>query len=276
MMQRKLVITALLAMTLSGCLSSNNPGESSSSVPSSSSIQSSSSSQPQSSESSISSSSSVAQTSAYCPQNEPCKILPLGDSITEGMIQVNGGYEFNGGYRVSLFEAAVNDGNNITFVGRQSNGPNTVAGETFPKNNEGYSGWTIQQIDGIVPSPAMDDEPHIILLHIGTNDMFQGSNGAIDRLEALVRDIVNNQPDSLLAVSNVIPFPQASAAVNSYNAEIPGLVEQIANELDANIIFVDQFEGFPTGELGDGVHPNEAGYDRMGLKWYSAIEEYLN
>lgn len=272
MLQRKLVITALLAMTLSGCLPSNNPGESSSSVPSSSSIQSSSSS----SESSISSSSSVAQTSAYCPQDEPCKILPLGDSITEGMVQVNGSYQFNGGYRVSLFEAAVNDGKNITFVGRQSNGPNTVAGETFPKNNEGYSGWTIQQIDGIVPSPAMDDEPHIILLHIGTNDMFQGSNGAIDRLETLIRDIVNNQPDSLLAVSNVIPFPLASGATNSYNAEIPGLVEQIANELDANIIFVDQFEGFPTGELGDGVHPNEAGYDRMGLKWYSAIEEYLN
>lgn len=264
------LVVALSAALLSGCFAPNN--SSSSSVPSSSST-----SQSQSSVSSTSSSSSsVAQESAYCPQNQACKVLPLGDSITEGMVQVNGSYQFNGGYRVALFEAAIEDGKSITFVGRQSNGPNTVAGATFPKNNEGYSGWTIQQIDDIVPSPALDDEPHIVLLHIGTNDMLQNANGAIDRLEALIRDIVSNHPDSLLAVSNIIPFPLASSQTNGYNAAIPNLIESLKDELNANLLFVDQFDGFPTSELGDGVHPNEAGYRRMGLTWYNAIEQHLN
>ena len=32
---------------------------------------------------------------------------------------------------------------------------------------------------------------------------------------------------------------------------------------------------FPTSELGDGVHPNQAGYARMAGVWYEAIEPYL-
>lgn len=269
MFNRHLITALLLSTALFGCVPAGNN--------SSSSSQNSSSSQSVSSESSVSSSSSsVPQGPQYCPQSGPCKILPLGDSITEGMEQTGGGYQFNGGYRVGLFEAAVNDGKSITFVGRNENGPNTVAGQSFPKNNEGYSGWTIQQIDDIIPSPAMDDEPHIILLHIGTNDMFQGSNGATGRLEALIRDIVSNQPDALLAVSNLIPFPLANSQTNGYNAQVPGLVDKIKSELNANIIFVDQNQGYPTSELPDQVHPSAAGYKIMGEKWYDAIKEYLN
>jgi lysophospholipase L1-like esterase len=43
-----------------------------------------------------------------------------------------------------------------------------------------------------------------------------------------------------------------------------------------HILFVDQFKGFPTSELGDGVHPNQAGYARMAGVWYEAIKGYLH
>jgi hypothetical protein len=204
---------------------------------------------------------------APCPTTGACKILPLGDSITDGI-----GY--TGGYRVELFSLALADGHDVTFVGGSMNGPQMVDGQPFPRSHEGHSGWTVSQIDGIVPSPALNPDPHIILLHIGTNDMYQMPSGATDRLETLIDAILTELPNSLLVVSNIIPLPQSAGAVTTYNAPIPGMVMERANA-GKHILFVNQFEGFPTSELGDGVHPNQVGYERMARKWYAAISDYL-
>ena len=203
-----------------------------------------------------------------CPEAEPCKILPLGDSITVGL-----GYD--GGYRVELFRLALGDGHEVTFTGTQApNGPNMVDGMPFPRNHEGISGQTIQQIDGRIPSPGLNEMPHIILVHAGTNDMNQNANGADARLGALMDDLIAEAPDALIVVSNIIPLPFAANAVDSFNATVPGMVEERANA-GAHIIFADQFTGFPESELGDGVHPNQAGYERMARVWYEAISAYL-
>jgi lysophospholipase L1-like esterase len=170
----------------------------------------------------------------------------------------------------------VADSKHLTFVGSQMNGPAMVAGKPFPKNNEGYPGWTIDQIDGIANDmKALKDGPHIVLLHIGTNDMFQGANGAPMRLGKLIDDIVAVLPNSLLAVSSIIPFPGAAAAVDTYNEAVPDIVRERAGA-GKHVIYVDQFKDFPTSELSDGVHPNDtSGYPRMGRVWYAAIKPYL-
>lgn len=206
-----------------------------------------------------------------CQQN-PCKVLPLGDSITFGL-----GYE--GGYRVELFRLARSNQLALTFVGSEANGPQMVDGVPFPRAHEGFSGWTIQQIynrlfSTMAPSVAMAQEPEIVLLHIGTNDMYQGPQGAPERLATLIDDLTERLPDSLIVVSTIIPFPQSAATVSTYNMALVTVVnERIA--AGKHVAFVDQFEGFPTGELGDGVHPNQQGYNRMGAKWYQAISSYL-
>lgn len=202
-----------------------------------------------------------------CPATGPCKILPLGDSITDGI-------GFSGGYRVQLFHLALEDDHEITFVGGSMNGPSMVDGVTFPKAHEGHSGWTISQIDGIVPSPALNPEPNIILLHIGTNDMYQTPSGAPDRLGTLIDQIVQELPDTLLVVSTIIPLPSSSGPVNTFNAAVPGVVNA-RKDAGKHVLLVDQFTGFPTNELGDGVHPNQAGYSRMAGVWYAAISSYL-
>ncbi len=201
-----------------------------------------------------------------CPAAEPCKILPLGDSITFGL-------GFDGGYRVELFRLALNNGHDVTFTGTQSpNGPMMVEGVTFPRNHGGISGETIQQIADRIPQPELTEMPHIILVHAGTNDMVQSPDGATDRLGALMDELIAEAPDALIVVSNIIPL--SFSDVSAFNEPIPSMVEQRAEE-GAHIIFVDQFEGFPMSELGDGVHPNEAGYARMAGKWFEAIEGYL-
>ena len=173
------------------------------------------------------SSSSSGGSSGFdpCPPTGICKILPLGDSITYGSTTNNGGY------RVELFTRAIHDGKNVTFAGSQSDGPATVAGVAFPRNNEGHPGWTIAQITGIAtPSNALKDAPEIILLHIGTNALPNSLTGASDRLAQLVDQIVAALPNALLVVAQIIPLPWAESSVVTYNAAIPGIVQQRASQ----------------------------------------------
>jgi lysophospholipase L1-like esterase len=207
-----------------------------------------------------------------CPTTGDCKILPLGDSITFGNPTAKGGY------RVELFARAAADCKHITFLGSQKNGPDRVLGLPFPKNNEGHPGWTIAQLDEISTSDqALASDPSMVLLHIGTNDMFRGPDGAGDRLAALIDKLVAALPNSLLAVSTIIPLPPAAQDAQAYDALVPGIVEARARA-GAHIIYVDQFDGFPSdGFAADMVHPNDAvGYAWMGDNWYEAIKQYLH
>lgn len=201
-----------------------------------------------------------------CPETGPCKILPLGDSITFGL-------GFDGGYRVELFRLALEDGHEITFTGtQQPNGPSMVNGVTFPRNHAGISGQLIAEIGNRIPSPDMTEMPHIVLVHAGTNDMVRMRDGAEGRLEALMDKVIAEAPDALIVFSNLIPL--SFGGLDEFNAAVEPMVEERANA-GAHILYVDQYADFPTSELGDGVHPNEAGYNRMAGKWYQAIEPYL-
>ncbi len=159
-----------------------------------------------------------------CPTNgDACKILPLGDSITWGI-------QYDGAYRVELFARAVAANQNITFTGSLSNGPDMVSNVPFPKNNEGHSGWTIDQDAGLVPSPAFDTIPNIVLLMIGTNDVYaaSGQSEMPTRLGALLDKIIAAAPDALLVVGTITPLANSSwdSTVDTYNAAIPDVVQQ--------------------------------------------------
>ncbi|WP_234022656.1 SGNH/GDSL hydrolase family protein [Sorangium cellulosum] len=207
-----------------------------------------------------------------CPTNgDPCKILPLGDSITDG-VGVQGG----GGYRIELFKKARAAGQNITFVGSLVNGPTMVDGAAFPRNHEGHSGWRISGIAGLVPTPALAEGPHIVLLMAGTNDVIQNDNLSMapQRLGALLDKIFTSAPEALVVVAQIIPVTFADAAAVTYNSALRGIVEARASA-GQHVVLVDMHTGFPASELPDGVHPNEAGFARMANVWYTAIGDLL-
>ncbi|HWJ54689.1 MAG TPA: GDSL-type esterase/lipase family protein, partial [Vicinamibacterales bacterium] len=153
-------------------------------------------------------------------------MLPLGDSITEGYIPPSA----NGGYRVELFNQAVMAGKNVTFVGTQLNGPNTVAGKTFPRRHEGRGGYTIAgggqgALAGSVTDTAISMyHPNIVLLMIGTNDINGNINvsTAPTRLGQLIDEIITDAPTALVVVASIIPIANSgtNARVQTYNAAI--------------------------------------------------------
>lgn len=219
-----------------------------------------------------------AGTYSPCPTDGgPCKILPFGDSITYGI-------EYPGAYRVELFHDALSDHKNITFVGETSlaDGPTMVDGVAFPQDNEGHSGWTIDQVASLVPSPALSANPDIILLHIGTNDMYsmtQPVSQAPQRLGSLIDKIVAADPHAFLVVAQITPLANSTweMQVETYNAALPAIVQpRIA--AGKHVALVDMHTGFVTATMlsSDGVHPNETGYNHMGDVWYAEIKGMLH
>jgi|HubBroStandDraft_6_1064221.scaffolds.fasta_scaffold241265_2 hypothetical protein len=228
-------------------------------------------------------------TAAYdpCPTNgDPCKVLPLGDSITYGLITIAAdeassdpsinGKDSHGGYRVELFSDAVAAGKNLTFVGSQMNGPTTVASMPFPKSHEGWSGFTIAEIQGKAAND-LTYGPHIILVHAGTNDTYMGDpSGAPARLSTLVDYLTTNFPNALVVVAKIIPYPSQASNVNLINQSIPAMVQSKV-AAGKHVIVADLNTGFNTSTMlaGDGVHPNQSGYNWMGDTWYSTIGNLL-
>jgi lysophospholipase L1-like esterase len=230
-----------------------------------------------------------AASTAYnpCPPaGTPCAIMPLGDSITDGVGSSGAG----GGYRVRLFHLANQNGRAITFVGSETNGPSTVDGKPFPRRHEGHSGFTIDdnsQRSGISPlvAAAMTQyKPHIITLMIGTNDvgLSLDLSNAPTRLGNLIDSILAADPAVLLVVAQIVPAKDASmnARVRAYNAGIPGLVATRA-AAGKHVVSIDMYGAFTSNShymndyMDDDLHPNDAGYVVMADTWYAAIGALL-
>jgi hypothetical protein len=207
-----------------------------------------------------------------CPTNgDPCKVLPLGDSITFGI-------NYEGSYRVELFKKAVTASQNITFVGTQTNGPAMAPGTTvpFPMHHEGWSGYTIAQIQGKAAGDVTY-APHMILVHAGTNDTYgTDPSGAPARLSTLVDYLTTTFPSALVVVAKIIPYPAQTANVKLINDSIPSMVQSKV-AAGKHVVSVDLNTGFQTSTMlsSDGIHPNQTGYNWMGDTWYAVASSYF-
>jgi len=202
----------------------------------------------------------LAVGSANAESNGGVRVMPLGDSITDGL-------SVPGGYRIDLWQKLVAGGYTVDFVGSLSNGPASLGDH----DHEGHSGWTIAQIDANIVNWLRTYTPHTILLHIGTNDMY-GSDpaGAPSRLSTLIDHITAQAPQSELFVATIIPLSCCDATVRTFNAQIPGIVTSKANA-GKHVHLVAMYNALTTADLADGVHPNAGGYSKMATVWYNAL-----
>jgi lysophospholipase L1-like esterase len=201
----------------------------------------------------------------------PCVILPLGDSITHGFSSTD-----DAGYRSPLFKLIVAANQNATFIGSLTNGPTTVSGKTFPRNHEGHDGFTVKQITGYVPpAKSFSTTPHIVLVHIGTNDMTSNADptATANQLSTLLTNLVNAAPNALIVVAKIVPLGYSNTNYNSYIAKIPDVVKA---QSSGHVIMVDM-STLPSSDIrGNGnVHPTDKGYADMANLWYDAIKAYL-
>ncbi|KAB8174233.1 SGNH hydrolase [Microbispora catharanthi] len=206
----------------------------------------------------------IAPAVARAESNGGVRVMPLGDSITEGT-------QVPGGYRIGLWQRLAAGRYTIDFVGSQYNGPASLGDH----DHEGHPGWRIDQIDANITGWLRNYTPRTVLLHIGTNDVLQNYNvsGAPQRLSTLIDHITAAAPNAEVFVATIIPLSNSGqeAAARTFNAAIPGIVQSKVNS-GKHVHLVDMHSKLTTADLIDGIHPTANGYDKMAAAWYAALQ----
>jgi len=220
-------------------------------------------------------------TSGVSP-SAPIRILPLGDSITQGGMV--GRDEFS--YRYPLFKLLKENGAVFQFVGSLQTGLNPEfkwpdrEGMVFDRHHEGHYGWKTaevrDQLEGWMKSYSGPAD--IALIHLGGND--EGSDPQSAVVQPLT-DII-----SLLRKAN----PRVVVLVGHLNSNggaartIRGPVEAMAkalNKKESPVLTVAHNEGWiedPAAvgsDTFDWAHPNPKGQLKMARAWFKEMKPFL-
>jgi len=196
----------------------------------------------------------------------PLRIMPVGDSITLGLF-------VPGGFRAPLYQLLTNAGHQVDYLGTQTG--NTSP--SLPDNaHEGYSGWRISQIDGVILGVfAAVPDPDIILLMIGVNDYRASDDtaNATNRLEALIVKMAVARPNAKIIVASLTALnePFNTQIQMTFNPFLPGLCER-QRALGRQVYFTDMHGAVPITDMPDQLHPNQLGYNKMATNWFTAIQ----
>lgn len=182
-------------------------------------------------------------------------------------------------YRADLYKQLTAAGATVDFVGSQKSG-------NFEKpNNEGYPGNTIAQISAKADK-ALTLKPNVVCLMAGTNDHIFGSivgqdpKTAATRIEALINKIVNQVPNAVVLVASLPPLnltgtyarlEKNSLQPDVFNSQLPAIAT--AQRAKGGKVTVVDMSAVAKSDLGDGIHPNDAGYTKMATAWFKAIED---
>jgi lysophospholipase L1-like esterase len=216
------------------------------------------------------------------------RILPLGDSITQGG-------QAHASYRYALWFELQQAGYDVDFVGGRDflfgggapdPGPYPAYFTTFDRDHEGYWGWRTDEIAGVAPAAAAAAQPDVVLMHLGTNDIGQQGAAGVANADANLRTIIGQLraavPDVVVLIARVIPIgPGSSYFANA--AQVPPLhavIDDVATDLTtplSPVIVVDPSAGFDLGSMmqGDGLHPNPAGEAFIAEAWREALADVL-
>lgn len=202
----------------------------------------------------------------------PTRIMALGDSITGSP----------GCWRALLWQRLQQAGyTNIDFVGTQAP---QGCGFTYDGDHEGHGGALVTTVadQNQLPAWLSASRPDIVIMHFGTNDVW--SNRSTDTILAAYGKLVDQMRASNAAmkiiVAQILPVAPSSCQecpqrTVLLNAAIPAWVAA-KTTAQSPITVVDQWTGWnPSTDTQDGVHPNDAGIQKMADRWYPAVVSAL-
>ncbi len=202
------------------------------------------------------------------------RIMPLGDSITQG-------YAYADSYRRPLWNLLKRSDQRIDFVGSMKmNYPNArPAHSDFDMDHEGHWGWRTDEVLAKIDGWVKKASPDIVLLHLGTNDIFQkqDNNDTVAELRQIILILRKHNPRVKVFLAQLIPLAgeTADVQVRKLNDLLPEMVQSITTDVSP-VHIVNQYEGFDAlKDTDDGIHPNDSGIVKMAQKWHSALADHL-
>lgn len=210
------------------------------------------------------------------PPPEPTVILCLGDSITYGSPYGGSG---------STYPARLQAKLNVAY----GTGTTTVI-------NRGIGGYRADQVLASVNAWLASDNPDIVLLKVGGNDLLQETVPqtpekflqVVSQTKSEVQQIVNNvkahtNPDSshpkvILSafIPNLYEGVLGSTGIAIYNSYLSS-VSNVDRYFTSNwSSFYDSGTGqAKTSLMADEFHPNATGYSIMADNWYTQVISFL-
>ena len=203
------------------------------------------------------------------------RIMPVGDSITEA----SGSRD---SYRRPLWHLLKDAGVDIDFVGsRSGNRDGEVPNPDFDTDHEGHWGWKADRFlnNDNIANWSGTYRPDVILIHLGTNDIFGGQSvsSTIDEIGRIIDIVRDVNPRVMVLIATIIPTSDPSRpSLVPFNQAIPGLVG-LKNQPDSPVLLVDQYSGFDAEvDTYDGVHPDLSGETKMAQKWFDALRTLIS
>lgn len=208
---------------------------------------------------------------APADSSPPVRIMPLGDSITQGQVRF-------GSYRRALWLLLEQSGYRVDFVGseqrQRGGGPRA---DDYDPDHEGHWGWSLDQILPRLPEWLEQARPDVVLLHLGTNDAMRGEplDGTVNEWMSVLRVIHASNPEVRVLAARLIPMNGMEKDVARLNeAMAAAWSNQPISGLDVR--WVDQFTDFiPAEDTWDGVHPNHQGERKIATRWMDALRTVL-
>ena len=215
--------------------------------------------------------------------DEPLRILPIGDSITQG--RKGGQHPACYSWRYPLWKKLVDRGIEIDYLGSEKGGFNgdpdwaDYKGQAFDRQNEAHWGWTAWGVrDGLENWLNGYAPPDIAVIMLGSNGE---DDDKIAKNVAAHVDMIRMIRARNSVVKIVIglpfhawePFPEMRVAYREMAAE--------QNTEASPVVVVDHSVGWisrPDQEgthTVDWVHPNEKGDAKLADEVLAAIEPFL-
>lgn len=213
------------------------------------------------------------------------RILPLGDSLTRGWAVAG---DIPGGYRSRLERQLITRAAVRTrpwlYVGNQRT---NIGDNLIMLDHAGINGERIDQMQTRIGTALSTYNPHVVLIHAGTNDANQAFliSTAGARIATLVQTCLDHPSVLKVYVAQIVGCNPATLStdgvntiqthINSINSQIPiDLTTQVATG-KCHIVNMSALltwsSDYSTGS-GDNLHPNATGHGKIAGAWADAIE----
>ncbi len=230
-------------------------------------------------------SSEAVSSVAPVVEKKPVKIMPLGDSLTEGA-----NHQQCGGYRVPLLKMLDEDGVPYEFVGFHSiSSANVTNGQVKHSGKGGATVITTAQ-ENLPKCEGLD--PDIVLVMLGTNDTMQGLTGETFTkyyYDMVIAKLYEMFPGVTVYVATIPPLvvygtQNLNTENKSQTESNPAIKKMVAERKAAGdkIELVDmspEASGITGQDFDadgkDTVHPAPSGNEKIAKQWHSAIKDKI-
>ena len=202
------------------------------------------------------------------------RIMPLGDSITKGLIipedPVN-----QSGYRGPLWSKLLDGGYNFDLVGSFSSGENYDP--SFDSDHQGKNGRTTAELNDFIDTYLDTEAPQIVLLHIGTNDIDQPEyslTSSTNNVKSILDKIYAHDSSIKILLARIINRQDYDQDTTTFNDSVAAMAS--AHIADIDIVDMEDDAGIDyTIDMSNLKHPNDSGYTKMADLWYSSLKSVI-